>query len=164
MTSKLLEALTSLCRAGEKFAGFARKSGRRMIETADPPAVPRGNAHRERGRSAARSAERTPRRSGSRTARRELTVQDGEGSDDEVGERRRALQSSEYARGNQGSLERYRGLQCVVLLTPDSGQLINMGIGRGFVFSVVSQKAAARYAVHRSKLPTPLMVDGPSNQ
>jgi hypothetical protein len=88
LTSKLLEALTSLCRAGERFAGSARESGRRMIETAYPPAVPRGNAHRERGRSAARSAERTPRRSGSRTVRRELTVQDGEGSNDEVGERR----------------------------------------------------------------------------
>ncbi len=63
----------------------------------------------------------------------------------------------------KGSLERYGGLQRVVLLTPDGGQLINMGIGRGFVFSVVSQKTAARYAVHRSKLPTPVMVDGPAN-
>ena len=52
----------------------------------------------------------------------------------------------------------------MVVLTPDGGQLINMGIGRGFMFSVVSQKTAARYAVHRSKLQTPLMVDGPSDQ
>jgi hypothetical protein len=52
----------------------------------------------------------------------------------------------------------------MVVLTPDGSQLINMGIGRGFVFSVMSQKTAARYAVHRSKLPTLLMVDGPSNQ
>ncbi len=52
----------------------------------------------------------------------------------------------------------------MVVLTPDGGQLINMGIGRGFVFSVVSQKTAARYGVHRSKLPTPIMVDGPSSQ
>jgi hypothetical protein len=73
-------------------------------------------------------------------------------------------QRREYTHGNQGSLERYGGLQRVVLLTPDGGQLINMGIGRGFVFSVVSQKTAARYTVHRSKLPTSLMVDGPSNQ
>ncbi len=69
LTSKLLEALTSLCRAGERFAGSAGESGRRMIETADPIAVPRGNAHRERGGSAARSVERTSRRSGSRKAR-----------------------------------------------------------------------------------------------
>jgi hypothetical protein len=91
-------------------------------------------------------------------------MQDGEDSADELSERRRALESSEYSRGNQGSLERYGGLQRVVLLTPDGGQLINMGIGRGFMFSVVSQKTAARYAVHHSKLPTPVMVDGPANQ
>ncbi len=52
----------------------------------------------------------------------------------------------------------------MVVLTPDGGQLINMGIGRGFMFSVVSLKTAARYAVHRSKLQTPIMVDRPSNQ
>ncbi len=51
-----------------------------------------------------------------------------------------------------------------MLLTPEGGQLINMGIGRGFVFSVVSQKTAARYAVHCSKLPVPIMVAGPANQ
>ncbi len=51
-----------------------------------------------------------------------------------------------------------------MLLTPEGGQLINMGIGRGFMFSVVSQKMAARYAVHRSKLPAPLMVAGLANQ
>jgi hypothetical protein len=135
-----------------------------MTETADPTALPRENAHGERGRSVTRGVECTSRRSGSRTVRRELTVQDGEDSVDEVCERRRALESSEYARGNQGSLERFGGLQRVVVLTRDGGQLINMGIGRGFVFSVMSQKTAALYAVHRSKLPTPLMVDGPSNQ
>ncbi len=52
----------------------------------------------------------------------------------------------------------------MVLLTPEGGQLINIGIGRGFVFSVISQKTAARYAVHRSKLPTPVMVAGPAGQ
>jgi hypothetical protein len=61
-----------------------------------------------------------------------------------IGERRRALEDSEYARGGQGSLERYGGLPRVVLLTPEGGQLINIGIGRGFVFSVISQKTAAR--------------------
>jgi hypothetical protein len=75
-----------------------------------------------------------------------------------------ALEISEYARGSQGSLERYGGLPRVVLLTPEGGQLINIGIGRGFVFSVISQKTAARYAVHRSKLPAPVMVAGPANQ
>ena len=52
----------------------------------------------------------------------------------------------------------------MVLLTPEGGQHINIGIGRGFVFSVISQKTAARYAVHRSKLPAPVMVAGPAGQ
>jgi hypothetical protein len=52
----------------------------------------------------------------------------------------------------------------VVILTPEGGQLINMGIGRGYVFTVISQEAAARYAMHRSKLPEPLMIAGPAGQ
>ncbi len=164
LTSRLLEALTSLCQAGERFVDSAAESGQRMIGTADPTAIPRRSARRERSRSAARSRERAPRRSSSWTTRQELAMQDGEDSAEEIGDKRRALEGSKYIRGNQGSLERYGGLQRVVLLTPDGGQLINMGNGRGFVFSVVSQKTAARYAVHRSKFPAPLMVDGPSNQ
>jgi hypothetical protein len=73
-----------------------------------------------------------------------------------MGERRRALESNEFAHGGRGSLERYGGLPRVVILTPEGGQLINMGIGRGYVFTVISQEAAARYAMHRSKLPEPL--------
>ncbi len=104
------------------------------------------------------------RRDGSRMTCREPAARDEEDSADEDGERHRALDSSEYAHSNQGSPERCRGLQRVVVLTPDGGQLINMGIGRGFVFLVVSQKTAVRYAVDRSKLQTPIMLDGPSNQ
>ncbi len=52
----------------------------------------------------------------------------------------------------------------MVLLTPEGGQLINIGIGRGFVFSVISQETAARYAMHRSKLSGPIMVTGPAGQ
>ncbi len=81
-----------------------------------------------------------------------------------MGERRRALESNEFARGGQGSLERYGGLPRVVILTPEGGQLINMGIGRGYVFTVISQEAAAKYAMHRSKLPEPLMITGPAGQ
>ncbi len=135
----------------------AAESGQRMIGMADLAVIPRRSACRDRSRSA-------PRRDGSWTGRQEPARQDGEEGADEIGERRRALESSEYVRGNQGSLERYGGLQRVVLLMPEGGQLINVGIGRGFVFSVVSQKTAARYAVHRSKLPVPIMVAGPANQ
>ncbi len=64
--------------------------------------------------------ERAPRRNSGRTTRQELAMQDGEVSADVIGEKRRALESSEYTCGNQGSLERYGGLQPVVLLTPDA--------------------------------------------
>jgi hypothetical protein len=109
LTSRLLEALTSLCQAGERFVDSAAESGQRMIGTVDPTAIPRRSAHRDRSRSAARSRERAPRRSSSWTTRQELAMQDGEDSADEIGEKRRALESSEYIRGNQGSLERYGG-------------------------------------------------------
>jgi hypothetical protein len=76
-------------------------------------------------------------------------VQGEEDSAGEDSEERRGLESDDHARGDQGSLEEWGGLQRVVVLTPDGGQLINMGIGRGFEFSVVGQKTAARYAVDR---------------
>ena len=93
-----------------------------------------------------------------------LATQGRENDIGAMGERRRALESNEFARGGQGSLERYGGLPRVVILTPEGGQLINMGIGRGYVFTVISQEAAARYAMHRSKLPEPLMITGPAGQ
>jgi hypothetical protein len=91
-----------------------------------------------------------------------LATQGRENNIGAMGERRRALESNEFSRGGQGSLERYGGLPRVVILTPEGGQLINMGIGRGYVFTVISQEAAARYAMHRSKLPEPLMITGPA--
>jgi hypothetical protein len=100
MTGRLLEALTSLCQAGERFVDSAAGSGQRMIGTEDPIAIPRRGAHRDRSRSAARSRERAPRRSSSWTTRQELAMQDGEDSADEIGDKRRALESSEYIRGN----------------------------------------------------------------
>ncbi len=164
LTSKLLEALTLHCQAGERFMDSAGEGRRQMIKTADPTAAPEENTRGERGRSATRGVEHASRRDGSRATRRRSAVRDEEDNADEDGERRRALESSEYAHSNQGSLERCGGLQRVVVLMSDGGQLINMGIGRGFVFSVVGQKTAARYAVVRSKLQTPIMLDRPSNQ
>jgi hypothetical protein len=101
---------------------------------------------------------RTPGRNSEWMERQGLAGQEREDNIGMMGKRRRTLESNEYARGGQGSLEKYGGLPHVVLLTPEGGQLINIGIGRGFVFSVISQKTAARYAVHRSKLPEPVMV------
>jgi len=100
LISKLLEALTSLCQAGERFMDSAGESGRQMIEAVDSTTAPRENTRREWGRSATRDVEHTSRRGGSRTARRELAVRDREDSADEDGERRRALESSEYALGS----------------------------------------------------------------
>ncbi len=98
--------------------------------------------------------DRTPGRNSEWMGRQGPAGQEEEDGIGVIGERR----------GGQGSLERYGGLPRVVLLTPEGGQLINIGIGRGFVFSVVSQKTAARYATHRSKLPEPVMVAGPAGQ
>jgi hypothetical protein len=78
------------------------------------------------------------------------------------GEGRRGTKSGTRARGRGGSPEECGGLQCVVVLMPDSGPLINVGIGRGFEFSVVSQRTAVRYGVDRSKLEAPLALEGPS--
>jgi hypothetical protein len=82
LTSKLLEALTSLCQAGERFVDSAAESRQRMIGTANPTAVPRRSAHRDRSRSVARSMERSPRRNSSWTTRQELAMQDREDSAD----------------------------------------------------------------------------------
>jgi hypothetical protein len=74
----------------------------------------------------------------------------------------KATESGTRARGRGGSAEECGGLQLVVVLTPDGGQLINVGIGRGFEFSVVSQMTAARHGVDRSKLEVPLALEAPS--
>jgi hypothetical protein len=164
LTGRLMEALTSLCQAGERFVDSAAESGQRMIGVAGPTVIPRRSVSRGRSRSVVRSMECAPKMDRGWTGCQEPARQDGEDGAEEIGERRRALESSEYARGSQGSLERYGGLPRVALLTPEGGQLINIGIDRGFVFSVISQKTAARYALHRSKLPAPVMVAGPANQ
>jgi hypothetical protein len=105
---------------------------------------------------------RTPERNSEWMERQGFTGQERKDDIGVMGERRRTLESNEYARGGQGNLEKYGGLPRVVILTPEGGQLINMGIGRGYVFSIISQETAARYAMHRSKLPEPLMLTGPA--
>jgi hypothetical protein len=65
LTSQLLEALTSLCQAGERFVDSAAENGQRMIGTTDPTAIPRRSARRDRSRSAARNMERAPKRDSS---------------------------------------------------------------------------------------------------
>ncbi len=162
LTGKLLEALTLLCRAGERFMSSAGEDRQRMIEAADPAAAPGEGPCGERSRSATRDAGCVPRRDGSKATGRRPAMRGEEDSADEDGEERRGLVSGAHARGNQESLEEWGGLQRVVVLMPGGGQLINMGIGRGFEFSVVSQRTATRYAVDGTKLQTPIMLEGPS--
>ncbi len=164
LTGRLMEALTSLCQAGEGFVDSAAGGGQRKIGVEDPAGIPRRSAREDRSRSATGSVDATPGRNSDWTGRQEPARQGREDDIGMIGERRRALESSEYVHRDRGSPERYGGLPRVVLLTPEGGQLINIGIGRGFVFSVISQKTAARYAVHRSKLPAPVMVAGPAGQ
>jgi hypothetical protein len=164
MTGRLMEALTSLCHAGERFVDSAAVSGQRMVRTGDPGEIQARRSRMIQSESTAGGASCTPGRNSEWMERQGPAGQEREDDIGVMGERRRALEDSEYVRGGQGSLERYGGLPRVVLLTPEGGQLINIGIGRGFVFSVISQKTAARYAVHRSKLPEPVMVTGPAGQ
>jgi len=47
LTGKLLEALSLLCQAGEKFMSCMGESQQQMIESVDPAEAPGGDAHRE---------------------------------------------------------------------------------------------------------------------
>jgi hypothetical protein len=111
LTGRLMEALTSLCQAGERFVDSAAQNGQRMIGVTDPTVIPRRSASRDRSRSVARSVECAPRKDSGWTGRQEPARQGGEDGTEKIGERRRALESSEYARGGQGSPERYGGLR-----------------------------------------------------
>jgi hypothetical protein len=135
-----------------------------MVRTRDPEEIQARRSRMIQNESTASGVSRTPRRNSEWMQRQRLAGQEREDDIGMMGERRRTLESNEYARGGQGSLEKYGGLPRVVLLTPEGGQLINIGICRGFVFSVISRETAARYAMHRSKLSGPIMVTGPAGQ
>ncbi len=77
--------------------------------------------------STASGASRTPGRNSEWVERQGFPGPERKDDIGVMGERRRTLESSEYARGGQGSLERYGGLTRVVLLTPEGSQLINIG-------------------------------------
>ncbi len=155
VAGQLLEALTSLCQAGERFVDSAAMSGQRAMRAGHPTEVRVQRPRMIQSEPTMGSMSRTPGRNSEWMECQGLATQERENDIGVMGERRRALEGNEYARGGQGNLEKYGGLPRVVILTPEGGQLINMGIGRGYVFTVISQEAAARYAMHRSKLPEP---------
>jgi hypothetical protein len=145
MTGRLMEALTSLCQAGERFGDSAAMSSRRMARAEDPVGIRAQRPRMIQSEPTTSGANRTPGRNSEWMEYQGSVGQEREDDIGVIGERRRALEDSEYVRGGQGSQERYGGLPRAVLLTPEGGQIINIGIGRGFVFSVISQKTAARF-------------------
>jgi hypothetical protein len=163
MAGQLLEALTSLCQAGERLADSAIEGGPRA-RRGRPTEIGRQRPRMIQSGPRTGSTSCTPGRNSEWMESQGLTARGREGGIGAMGERRRALEGNEFAHGGRGGLERHGGLPRVVILTPEGGQLINMGIGRGYVFTVISQEAAARYAMHRSKLPEPLMIAGPAGQ
>ncbi len=64
------------------------------------------------------SPNRTPGRNSEWMERQGSVTQGREDDIGVIGERRRTLESGEYARGGQGNLEKYGGLPHVVILTP----------------------------------------------
>jgi hypothetical protein len=164
MAGRLLEALTSLCQAGERFVDSAAVGSRQVMRAGYPTEIQVQRPRMIQSESTVSGTGRTPGRNSEWMERQGFTGQERKDDIGVMGERRRTLESNEYARGGQGNLEKYGGLPRVVILTPEGGQLINMGIGRGYVFSVISRETAATYAMHRSKLPEPLTLTGPAGQ
>ncbi len=164
MAGQLLEALTSLCQAGERFVDSAAVNGRRMMRAGYPTEIRVQRPRMIQSEPTMSGTSRTPGRNSEWMERQGLAGQERKDDIGAMGERRRTLESNEYARGGQGNLEKYGGLPRVVILTPEGGQLINMGIGRGYEFSIISQETVTRYAMHRSKHPEPLMLTGPAGQ
>ncbi len=150
VAGQLLEALTSLCQAGERFVDSAAVSSQRTMRAGRPTEVRVQRPRMIQSRPTMGGMSCMPGRNSEWMECQGLATQGRESDIGAMDERRRALESNEFACGGQGSLERYGGLPRVVILTPEGGQLINMGIGRGYVFTVIGQEAAARYAMHRS--------------
>jgi hypothetical protein len=162
LTGKLLEALSLLCQAGEKLMSCMGESQQQMIESVDPAEAGGGGAHRERGRPVVRDIGCVPVRDGGKAVGSIPAVQGVMGDAISGGEDCRGTGNSIRTWGRRGSPDECEGLQHVVVLTPECGQLINLSFGGSSEFNVVSQKAAARYGVDRTKLQTPLMLEGPS--
>ncbi len=107
MTGRLMEALTSLCQAGERFVDSAAMSGQRLVRTGDPGEVQARRPRMIQSEPTAGGAGFTPGRNSEWMERQGPAGQEREDGIGVIGERHRALEDSEYARTGQGSLERY---------------------------------------------------------
>jgi hypothetical protein len=63
LTGRLMEALTSLCQAGERFVDSAARNSQRMLGTGDPGEIPRRRSRMIQGESATGGVSCTPGRS-----------------------------------------------------------------------------------------------------
>jgi hypothetical protein len=88
LTGRLMEALTLLCQAGERFVDSAAGGGQRMIGVEDPAGIPRRSAREDRSRSATGSVDCTPGRNSDWTGRQEPARQEREDDIGMIGERR----------------------------------------------------------------------------
>ncbi len=104
MIGRLMEALTSLCQAGERFVDSAAMSSRRMARAEDPAGIRAQRPRMIQSESTTSGADRTPGRNSEWMERQGPAGQEREDDIRVMGERRRALEDSEYARGGQGSL------------------------------------------------------------
>ncbi len=103
LTGRLMEALTSLCQAGERFVDSTAESGQRMIGVADPTVIPQKSVRRDRSRSVVRSVECAPGKDSGWTGRQEPARQEREDGIGMIGERRRALEGSESSAEARGA-------------------------------------------------------------
>jgi hypothetical protein len=106
MTGRLMEALTSLCQAGERFVDSADMSSRQMARAEDPAGIQAQRPRMIQSESTTSGIDRTPGWNSEWMERRRPGIQEKGDDIGVMGERRRALEDSEYwgaLRGMAGS-------------------------------------------------------------
>ncbi len=109
-----MEALTSLCQAGERFVDSAAVTSQRIVRAGDPGEIQARGLQMIQNKTIADGTGCMPGRNSEWMERQGPARQEREDDIGMMGERRQALEDSEYVPGGQGSLERYGGLPRVV--------------------------------------------------
>jgi hypothetical protein len=98
MAGRLMEALTSLCQAGERFVDSAAMSSQRMARTEDEAGIRAQGPQMIQSESTMSGTGRTLGKNSEWMERQGLAGQERTGDIGVMGERRRTLESDEYAR------------------------------------------------------------------
>jgi hypothetical protein len=98
LANRLMEALTSLCQAGERFVDSAAGSDRRVLRAGDPGEIQARRSRMIQREPTAGNAGCTPGRNSEWMERQGPAGQEREDDIGMVGERCRALEDSEYVR------------------------------------------------------------------